>query len=149
MKLFISTIALIISLWSNNATNPIFQKAINHQSEKSELEKIRSEGFNGLWVNVDQNTPRITKCKIHYNDNRYIVQMWSSCGPEDCYWGENNTNEVEEEINKFEIFWNIELAESAMTFEIIDGKLKLTNKRHFKDNSGRPDNTITEYFVKQ
>ena len=74
--------------------------------------------------------------------------MWGACHPQDCDWGESVANEVEKGVNKFELLWNQEFAESAITYEIIDGKLKMTHKRRYKDNSGRPDFTLIEYFIK-
>jgi hypothetical protein len=77
------------------------------------------------------------------------MQMWASWTPQDCDMGENTSNKVKRGTYIFDLLWVSEFAESAITYEIIDEKLKMTNKRNYKDNSGRPDFTIIEYFIKQ
>ena len=135
MKLLIGAFALLISFWSTPAEPLTAEKTVD---------------FSGLWINVDQKEPGITKCKIHYEDHRYVVQMWGACEPADCDWGETASAEINREVNKFELLWNkVTFAESAITYEMVDGKLKVTNKRHFKDSSGRPDYTLIEYFIRQ
>ncbi len=75
--------------------------------------------------------------------------MWGACHPQDCDWGESVSNEVKKGTNKFELLWDHEFAESVITYELIDGKLKLTQIRSYKDNSGRQDISLIEYFIKQ
>ena len=75
--------------------------------------------------------------------------MWGDCHPEDCDWGENVANDIEKGTDKFELLWDQEFAESLVTYQIIDGKLTVTNKRRFKDNSGRANYELVEYFKKQ
>ena len=108
-----------------------------------------NKDFVGLWVNENKKTRGITKCQIAKNDGEFIVQMWGACMPQDCDMGKNKTKGVKKRTNKFELLWDSGFAESSMIYEMIEGKLKLTHKRHFKDNSGRPDYTIIEYFVKK
>lgn len=149
MKLFISTIPLLLFFWSINVESPIIKKDRICQTTNTELEKNWNKEFTGLWVNEDEQTRMITRCKISYKNNSLVVQMWGACTPQDCPWGENVANEVKNGTNKFELLWDQEFAESAITYEIIDGKLKLTHNRRYKDNSGRPDFTLIEYFIKQ
>ena len=149
MKLFIGTISLLIFLYITNVVSPKGEKNGMYLPTIAELEKNRNKDFIGLWINKDDKTRSITQCKISYKNNSFVVQMWGSCEPQDCDWGENVANGLEEGTNKFELFWNQEFAESAITYEIIDGRLKLTNKRSYKDNSGRPDITLIEYFIRQ
>ena len=111
--------------------------------------EVEKSDFDGLWINVNEERPGITKCKISYENNSFIVQMWGNCQPQDCDWGENIANEVKKGTNKFELIWDSGFAESSITYEIINGQLKMMQKRHFKDNSGRQDYEIVEYFVKQ
>ncbi len=110
---------------------------------------VDKNNFDGIWINENEERPGITKCKIRYDNNRFVVQMWSSCVPSDCDWGENTSKEVKKEAEMFELLWDQEFAESLVTYEIIEGKLKLVNNRHYKDNSGRSDRTHVEYFIKQ
>ncbi len=109
----------------------------------------QNDHFNGLWINEDSQTRAITKCKISYKNNSFVVQMWGACQPQDCDWGENVANDVQKETDKFQLLWNQEFAESFVTYEIIDGRLKVTDKRHYKDNSNRLDYSLVEYFQKK
>lgn len=149
MKLFISTISLLIFFWSINIESPKNKKDKIYQSINTALEKNWNKDFSGLWVNEDDQTRGITKCNIFYKNNCFVVQMWGACQPQDCDLGENVSNEVKKGTNKFDLLWDAEFAESAITYEIIEGKLKLTNKRRYKDNSGRQGFTLIEYFIKQ
>ncbi|MCE2611708.1 hypothetical protein LVD13_01910 [Flavobacteriaceae bacterium D16] len=105
--------------------------------------------FNGVWVNEDEQTRATTQCKIRYENNRFIVQMWGKCHPEDCDWGENASKEVYEGVEKFELLWEHGFADVDIIYEMVDGKLKMTNNTHYKDNSGREDYTLVEYLIKQ
>lgn len=113
------------------------------------MEKNRSKDFKGLWINEDNKTRGVSKCKISFKNNRFVVQMWVTSHPQDCDWGKKNSNELETGSSKFEILWDHNFTESLVTYEIIDGKLKVTDKRHYKDNSEREDFTSIEYFTKK
>ena len=149
MKLFISTLSILLFSWTANIGTPVIE--VNGTFRPTITQSIAdwNKDFAGLWVNEDDQTRGITKCKITHKDNSLIVQMWGSCTPQDCDWGKNETDGEEKGANRFELLWDQGFAESTVTYELVEGKLKLTNKRHFKDNSGRPDYTTTEYFVKQ
>src|SRR5690606_13052166 len=100
------------------------------------LELNLSKDLNGLWINEDDQTRNITKCNIRYDNNQFHVQIWGACVPIDCEWGERASYEVEKETNIFSLFWDQGFAERSFTFEMIDGRLKLTEKSEYKDNSG-------------
>ncbi len=148
MKLIIVTVSLLIFFWGPIIEFQKIKKNRIFHPENKGLGINQNDDFTGLWVNEDDQTRGITKCKISFENSNIVVQMWGACHPEDCDWGENVANEVKKETNKFELLWDQEFAESAITYEIIDGKLKLTNKRRYKDNSGRSDGTSVEYFQK-
>lgn len=151
MKLVIITISLLLFFWSTNVESLKIKEDRNYQATDTELEKNRNEDFNGLWVNEAGAKARIfiTQCKISFDKNSLVVRMWGACHPEDCDWGENVLRDLKKGSNKFELLWDQELAESTITYEIIDGKLKMTHNRRYKDNSGRPDFTLIEYFIKK
>ncbi|MET6991415.1 hypothetical protein [Sediminicola arcticus] len=149
MKLFISTVSLLIFFWSINVESPIVKKDRIYPPTNTVLENNVNNDFNGLWINEDNQTRGTSKCKISYKNKSFVIQMWASCHPQDCDWGEKVSNEVKKGTNKFELLWDHEFAESIITYEIIEGKLKLTQNRRYKDNSGREDFTIIEYFIKK
>ena len=129
---------------------PSSKENIAYQPSIAKLEMGSNKGFRGLWINESNQRKMITKCEISYKKNRFVVQMWGECHPQDCDWGENASGWVEKGANRFELLWDkAAFAESFITYELINGKLKMTHARRFKDGSGRPDNTITEYFTKK
>ncbi len=146
MKLLISTFSLLILFWSFALDS---SKARISKPSNTALLKILNADFNGLWANVTNERRMFTKCTILYKDNSFVVQMWGDCQPEDCDWGERISEKVKNGTNKFELFWEQEFAESEITYELFDEKLKVTNQRRFKDNSVRQDYTLVEYFTKQ
>ncbi len=149
MKIFLTVISLLILFWGTCITSPI---PINDRASleaQAALEKISTSDFSGLWLNTSSEQKKmITRCKISYDNNRFVVQMWGSCLPQDCDWGEKVAIEVEKGAENFELLWDQVFAESAVTYELSDEKLKMTHKRHYKDNTGRSDFTLVEYFVK-
>jgi len=149
MKLLISTISILIFFWNTNVESPNSKKNRINQPTNTALEKNWNKGFNGLWINEDDQTGNITKCNIRYDNNQFHVQIWGACVPIDCEWGERASDEVEKETNIFNLFWDHGFAERSFTFEMIDGRLKVTEKSEYKDNSGREDYELVEYFVKQ
>ena len=149
MKLFISILSLLIFCWNINVQSPSNKNNGINQHTNGAFENDWNNDFNGLWINENDQTRTITKCKILYKNNRYVVQMWGACYPDDCDWGENVSNDEGKVTEKFILLWDQEFAESLVTYEIVEGKLKITNKRHYKDNSGRPERTTVEYFRKE
>ncbi|MDT0622677.1 hypothetical protein [Croceitalea vernalis] len=145
MKIFIVAISLFTFIISNN----VKLSKTSFESKDNRSEKKWNNDFVGLWVNEDKNTRGITKCEITFSDNQYAVQMWGSCTPKDCDMGKNNADGIEEGVSKFELLWDSNFAESFVTYELMGGKLKMTNKRSYKDNSGRQGFTIVEYFIKE
>ena len=145
MKSFVIIISSFIFLGTTNVDSP----KNKYQTISAELKKNWNTDFNGLWVNESNERRAINRCNISFEGNQYVVQMWGSCTPQDCDWGKNMTDGAEKGANKFELVWDSGFAESLVTYEIVEDKLKLTNKRRFKDGSGRQDYTLVEYFVKQ
>ena len=149
MKLFVSTISLIF-FWSTNDESPKCRKDMVNRTANTVVEKNWNKDYHGLWVNEEGGLTRmITKCEISYRSNSFIVQIWGACQPQDCDWGESVVSKMKKGTDKFELIWDQEFAESAITYEIIDGKLKLKHIRRYKDNSGRSDSTLIEYFIRQ
>ncbi|WP_209406338.1 hypothetical protein [Pseudozobellia sp. WGM2] len=144
MNSYLSIILLTMVFWKVNIESPKMEKI-------GAFQPINISGetdFEGIWVN-EGSDPMVTKCEISFKTDHFIVQMWGSCDPQDCDWGENVTNDMNRGATKFDLLWDSGFAERNVTYEIIDGKLKLMIKVHYKDNSGRTDFAIYEYFEKQ
>ena len=145
MKILITTISFLTFFISNK-----FELPKNFfEPTTSVFEKTGNDDFSGIWINVDKKTRGVAKCEITFLESQYTVQMWGSCVPQDCDMGKINTDGIEEGASKFELLWDSHFAESFITYELVDGKLQMTNKRSYKDNSGRQAFTIVEYFRKQ
>ena len=113
-----------------------------------EIESSATASFSGSWVSEDSQTRSITSCRIRYENDHYLVQMWGACRPQDCDWGENASGTAEEGTARFEVLWDQDFAESKVTYELEGDRLKMTNRRRYKDGSGRKDLTVVNYFVK-
>lgn len=140
-------ITLLLTLSTSNSERIIDLLPIRHMADTS-IEAKASE-FSGIWVNDDEEARGITKCKIRYENGRFIVQMWGACVPEDCDWGEQTSKPINENADNFEVLWDQKFAESTATYKIVDGKLEITNQRRFNDDSGREDFEFTDYLIKQ
>ena len=112
-------------------------------------ELTNSNHFTGSWANVNPETRGITRIEIRYKDEGYAVRMWASCTPEDCDWGEQSSADIRPGASRFDVLWDQDFAESLVTFSIRKGQLKVVNRRHYKDNSGRKDQTYIEYFQRE
>ena len=102
-------------------------------------------GFEGLWLNRDENTGGITKIEIKKIDyNHLSIHPWGKCHPTDCDWGAR-TFEVEN--NPFTITWTSSFCTREMTFTLQENDiLHVHSFTHFTDNSGRPDYHWDGYF---
>lgn len=43
--------------------------------------------FIGTWLNDDQETRSITKLEVAQQGNKWSIQAWGACEPDDCDWG--------------------------------------------------------------
>lgn len=127
-------------------TTLIIQKNSSEGIHFAIKEDLKSQ-FKGFWINENPETRSITKIKIGYKNNKHVVQMWGACSPQDCNWGENVSDIEDKDATEFTLLWDQDYAESKVTYELVDSKLKITNVRHYKDNSNREDITMVEYFV--
>ncbi|SHG28600.1 hypothetical protein [Flagellimonas flava] len=110
---------------------------------------IWNNDFVGEWVNDKKQKTMVSKCEIAYEEIGLLVQMWGDCQPTACNWGEKVLEEVEDGTQSFDLIWTSDFAESAITYEMVGEKLKMTHKRRYTDNSGREDMTFVEFFTKQ
>ncbi|MDC6364704.1 MULTISPECIES: hypothetical protein [Flavobacteriaceae] len=119
-------------------------------SSKNETTTINyNSPLNGFWVSEDKETRSITKCNIRYNGEHFEVHVWGACLPQDCDWGEMESDSLDKDVQKFNLLWDHEFAERDMLFEMSEGKLKITSTTSYKDNSGRATRTNIEYFIKE
>ena len=52
---------------------------------------LRLADLLGAWENVDSEADHVTRVEIHRSDSTgtFLVRMWGSCEPVDCFWGDN------------------------------------------------------------
>ncbi len=117
-------------------------------AERKISESIKNN-FKGVWVNEDEETRSMTKCEIRYEEDRFYIHLWGACHPEDCDWGETATDELDEKTQQLTVNWDQGFVERTQTLVIKNGKLVLTTNNHYKDDSGRPDNSIVDIFIKK
>lgn len=148
MKLLFTIIWIFLLPWNFSFESTKNNDSLNYNSSNPIVFDTRSD-FDGLWINQDKKTRSITKCTINYKDKRYYVKVWGACVPADCEWEERSSEILETKVKKFDIIWDHGFAERSFTLEMIDERLKLTERSEYKDNSGRANFVLIEYFVKQ
>ena len=109
--------------------------------------EVGDTNFNGLWINENEQTRALTKCKIRQGENNYVVELWGKCSPEDCYWGELNSGEINGDEKEIELYLENFFSKRDITLQIIEERLKIVTRVQYKD--GRQERTSTDYFVKQ
>jgi len=142
-KLILLSLVVITSVsWST---------AYDSKGKLAEREISESIKYNltGVWVNQDEETRSITKCEIRYEEDRFYIHLWGACHPQDCDWGENATDELDGETQELTLNWDQGFVERTQTLVIKDGKLVLTTNSHYKDDSGRPDSSEVDIFIKK
>jgi len=104
-------------------------------------------GFDGLWLNIDENTGGITKIEIKKIDSIHLsIHPWGKCHPTDCDWGART---FEVDINLFTITWTTSFCTRNMTFTLQENdRLHVHGFTHFTDNRGRSDYHWDGYFYR-
>jgi hypothetical protein len=101
----------------------------------------------GEWRNTNLHTQSVTKIVITGSDG-LEMQAWGKCYPTDCDWG-LITDIPKPTGRSFAVVWDHGFAENRLELSLErTGQLKVLFKTHFKDNSGRRDFDITEFFTK-
>lgn len=110
---------------------------------------LKKELLIGTWVNEDESTRNITRCEIKYDEGKFFVKIWGACSPQDCYWGEKSSNNIKRKTGKIEILWDQGYAERNQRISLENDKLQIITKNNYKDNSGRPDFTMNDIFIRE
>ena len=136
-------IALLI-VGCDNSTAP--EGCVDYEIE---YESLCYSNIIGEWLNVDNDTPHITKVEISMDVETGLLyfHMWGSCGPTDCDWGIETANILDLYDNQVLIIWN--QSHAIITNNIFyqtDNQLRVEDDTHYIDYSGRPDSQYTSYF---
>lgn len=110
---------------------------------------LKKESLIGTWVNEDENTRNITRCEIKYDEGKFFIKIWGACLPQDCYWGEKSSNNIKRKTTKIEILWDQGFAERNQRIFIESDKLHMITKNTYMDNSGRPNSTVNDVFIRE
>lgn len=103
--------------------------------------------FLGLWVNENPQTRSIPQIHISTLGSQIVVHAWGSCHPDWCDWGKAAGQFTD--AATLQAFWDQDFADAQMTLKLLpSSKLELTFSKHFKDNSGRQDYSITEIYAR-
>ena len=59
-------------------------------------ETVQLADLMGKWENVDQKTDHVTRVEILQPDSthQFLIRMWGSREPEDCFWGDNTGSDI-------------------------------------------------------
>jgi len=87
--------------------------------------------FVGLWQNVDEGTNHIPRICITEKGDNLAIEVWGTCSPEDCYWGEElvkSSDAIDGELN---VVWLFSFAEQTQKLLLTDNILKVTTYIHY------------------
>jgi hypothetical protein len=106
-----------------------------------------------MWTNVDQNTRGVTKLRIARRGNKWTIQAWGKCHPEDCDWGTVPLHLAGPSVssqNYTHAFakWNPGFATKYMTLRRRRDRLIAECINIFTDQSGRA-NTYAQYAFRK
>lgn len=117
--------------------------------QDSEDITLKKELLIGTWVNEDESTRNITRCEIKYDEGKFFVKIWGACSPQDCYWGKKSSNNIKRKTGKIEILWDHGFSENYQYISSNGQNLFIKTECTYKDDSGRPDFTINDIFIRE
>ena len=105
--------------------------------------------FMGEWVNEDKNNGGITRVSVEPFGAGAKARMWGRCEPTDCEWGEAQIDSREIGNGYVLIVWHRPFVVRTQTLSLLPGgRLKVETFNRYIDDSGRPDRTDTDMFVR-
>lgn len=105
--------------------------------------------LDGVWMNVDLETPGITRIEIDSDIHTLYVQAWGKCHPTDCYWGSETVDLTDQYDSTIVLSWEYSWVVRSQSISLVDdGRLQVNTHNHYIDDSGRPDSDRTDYFIK-
>lgn len=116
--------------------------AILHSQES----KIQ-EDLTGVWISENEDTRGLTKCNIIYENGMYVVELWGSCIPQDCYWGKTFSKKTEEGVEAIQVTWDQGFVKREQSIGIKDGKLGISTASEYND--ARDSRLDYETFIRK
>jgi len=106
-----------------------------------------SDQLVGSWVNQNPGTRGITQAVIQRESSDLLVHVWGKCHPVDCDWGETK-------ITSWNTLPRATYDQGFVTsgIQLIpqpDGRLLLVLRIEFRDQSGRSNHDLVEFFVRE
>jgi hypothetical protein len=115
----------------------------------------RSNGYSGVWVNVDGGTGGITKLSISDNaESGSTIQAWGACHPSDCDWGSVKLHRLGDTAAAQELpygfaRWDHGFAEAYLVIRMEKSELVAESYDIFKDDSGRTNYRSVDRFRRE
>lgn len=100
----------------------------------------------GTWVN-ERPGGGVSQVIVRQDGARTIVHAWGSCSPNDCDWGETDTNLW----NGITVaIWKQGFATTRMQLiPLPDGRIVVVSQADFHDGSDRKDPGLAEFFIRK
>ncbi len=127
------------------------EEELAHSSARTR--EISVEPLIGIWVNTNTATRGIVKAILSTSGHDVKVQVFGSCSPEPCDWGEAKVGIFAAAANSNEAmawnaFYNFGFMETYLQSHIRQGVLIIAKFDRFKDNSGRSNYFSKEFFFR-
>ena len=114
------------------------------------------ERFVGRWENTDSKTRGITNIEIVREGDKFAVQIYGKCHPNDCVWKKTNAvvyaptveSDLLKDAKALSIIVDAGFAETIVTLRFIgENKIQAETFTRFTDRSRRANTFSTETFV--
>ncbi len=98
--------------------------------------------FIGTWLNEDQETRSITKLEVAQDENKWSIQVWGACEPDDCDWGKTKLFLLGDTVDAKDFpfafaTWDHGFATTHIVLRIEAATLVAETYDIFRDDSGR------------
>ena len=117
---------------SSCSSPPETEKSVQDVSvpQPSPESSLQLDDLLGAWENVDSEADHVTRVEIHRPDSTgtFLVRVWGSCEPEDCFWGDNTDAETvgetdSEGIPELSLKWEFKSSTSSQRVRLIEKDL--------------------------
>ena len=150
-----------IKMWETgkSQTNESIDPASNKKIKTIKTTNLQLQKyFVGEWINIDRRTRGVKRFTLKKSGEQFFINMWGSCMPQDCDWGEVSVNVFAKDVSSNKKtdgivlggIYDQKFAETAFTIRT-DGeeKLYMENTTRFKDNSGRSNFVKSYEFIRK
>jgi DNA-binding beta-propeller fold protein YncE len=127
--------------------DPVAQVSGAARESLQALSALNIESYVDIWTNIDPNTRSWTRIEIHQRGEELGYHIFGKCHPTDCdageVWAPYNPG-----AQVFTMDQGFATATFTVTLDLETQYLNVDSFIHYIDNSGRPEQFLTDQFVR-